>query len=198
MLPVIIFVGIRSSLATITESAVLAAAYALLLSSMVYRELSPKAIARAFTQAAATTGMTLWLVMTATIFGWIMTGEQIPNLIGQVMAGTTSSPAVFLLLVIVVMVIFSGLLEGLPALLIFAPIFYPIATQYGIDGVHFGLILIASLGIGFFLPPIGLGLFLACGIAGSDLAKTSRAFLPYMLVLMGMLALVSLFPEMLT
>lgn len=195
ILPVIIFAGIRSGLATVTESAVLAVAYALLLSIVVYRELSPKEIAKAFIQAAGATGMTLWLVMTATIFGWIMTGEQVPNLLGQALAGMTSSPAIFLMLVIVVMVIFSGLLEGIPALLIFAPIFYPIATQYGIDGVHFGLILIASLGIGFFLPPIGLGLFLACGIAGADLAKTSRAFLPYMLVLMGMLAIVSLFPE---
>lgn len=195
MLPVIIFVGIRSGLATVTESAVLAAAYALVLSTFVYRELSLKAIASAFIQASAATGMTLWLVMTATVFAWIMTGEQVPNLLGQALVSITTSPGVFLVLVILVMVVFSGLLEGIPALLIFAPIFYPIAQKFGIDGVHFGLILIASLGIGFFLPPIGLGLFLACGVAGADLGKTSRAFLPYMGVLMAILAIVSFFPS---
>lgn len=196
LLPVIIFAGIKTGLATVTESAVLAVAYAFLLSLLVYREFTVRNIYKALVDAAASTGLTLWLVMTATIFGWIMTSEQIPNLLGQAIASISHSAEFFLVLVILVMVVFSGLLEGLPALLIFAPIFYPIAMQFGINPVHFGLILIASLGIGFFLPPIGLGLFLAAGIAKADLLATSRAFLPYMLVLIITLALVSFFPQL--
>ena len=124
-----------------------------------------------------------------------MTSQRVPLLLGQIITSISPNPTFFLMVTILVYVIFSGILEGLPALLIFAPVLYPIATQLGINPVHFGLVSIAALGIGFFLPPVSLGLFLACGIAHADVVSVTRVFFLYMVVLILSLAAVSLFPQ---
>lgn len=194
--PAIIFGGIFSGLATITESAVLALTYAFVVSVVVYRELTPRALRGVLADSASSSGMALWLVAGATVFGWVMTTNHVPELVGEAMRNVSTAPAFFLIVTILVYVIFSGLLEGLPSLLIFAPILFPVAISLGIDPVHYGLISIAALGIGFFLPPVGLGLFIACGIAQADVIAVTRVFWVYLVILIIALAVISLFPDL--
>lgn len=194
MTPVIIFGGIFTGATTVTESAVLAVAYSVVVGTLVYREMSWARTWRLFVDAASTSGVALLLVATATVFGWSMVTQRIPHLIAEQMTAVSSHPWVFLALTILLYLVFSDLLEGLPALLIFAPILYPISEQLGVDPVHFGIVSIAALGLGFFLPPAALGLSLACSLAGSNMGDTVRVFWVYILVLLAGLLVVAFFP----
>ncbi|HWP46835.1 MAG TPA: TRAP transporter large permease subunit [Candidatus Limnocylindrales bacterium] len=183
MTPVIIFGGIFTGIVTVTEAAVIAVAYALIVGLLIYREIKFRDLPRIFIESATTSGMALWLVTTATIFSWVMVRQQVPQLIVGWITSISSGSWFFLAFTVVLYLIFSGLLEGLPSLLILAPILYPVALQFHIDPIHFGIISIAALGIGFFMPPIGLGLFLSCSIAKANIGETAKTFAPYMLVL---------------
>lgn len=194
MTPVIIFGGIYSGAVTVTESAVLAVLYALAVGLFLYREMTLREVARVFTESASVTGLSLWLVVTATVFSWIMVYNRVPDLIAKTLGGVSTGTWFFLLMTILTYLVFGGLLEGLPALLIIAPVYYPVALELGIHPVHFGIVSIAALGLGFFMPPVGLGLFLACGIARANMADTARVFWPYILILTATLFLIALFP----
>jgi tripartite ATP-independent transporter DctM subunit len=194
MTPIIIFGGIFSGATTITESAVLAVAYAVVVGTMVFKEMSWKATWRIFVASASTSGVAMLLVGTATVFGWSLVTQRLPHMIAEWMTAVSSHPWVFLALTILLYLIFSDLLEGLPALLIFAPILYPTAEQMHVDPVHFGIVSIAALGLGFFLPPAALGLSLSCSLAGSNMGDTVKVFWVYVLVLLAGLLLIAFFP----
>jgi tripartite ATP-independent transporter DctM subunit len=194
MTPIIIFGGIFSGATTITESAVLAVAYAVVVGTMVFKEMSWKATWRIFVASASTSGVAMLLVGTATVFGWSLVTQRLPHMIAEWMGSVSSHPWVFLALTILLYLIFSDLLEGLPALLIFAPILYPTAEQMHVDPVHFGIVSIAALGLGFFLPPAALGLSLSCSLAGSNMGDTVKVFWVYVLVLLAGLLLIAFFP----
>jgi len=194
--PVIIFGGIFTGIVTVTEAAVLAVAYALLVGLFIYREIKPWDLPRIFIESARVSGMAMWLVATATIFSWVMVRQQVPQLIVNWITGVSSGAWFFLAFTIFLYLIFSGLLEGLPSLLILAPILYPVAVQFQIDPIHFGIVSIAALGIGFFLPPIGLGLFLSCSIAKANLTETAKTFAPYMAVLILTLLGIAFLPSL--
>jgi C4-dicarboxylate transporter, DctM subunit len=194
MTPLIIFGGIFSGATTITESAVLAVAYSVVVGTMIYKEMSWKTTWRVFVDSASTSGVAMLLVGTATVFGWSLVTQRLPHLIAEWMTSVSSHPWVFLMLTILLYLIFSDLLEGLPALLIFAPILYPTAEQLHVDPVHFGIVSIAALGLGFFLPPAALGLSLSCSLAGSNMGNTVKVFWIYVLVLLAGLMVVAFFP----
>lgn len=194
MTPVIIFGGIFSGATTITESAVLAVAYAVVVGTMVYKEMSWRATWQIFVASASTSGIAMLLVGTATVFGWSLVTQRLPHMIAEWMGSVSSHPWVFLALTILLYLVFSDLLEGLPALLIFAPILYPTAELLHIDPVHFGIVSIAALGLGFFLPPAALGLSLSCSLAGSNMGDTVKVFWIYVLVLLAGLLVVAFFP----
>jgi tripartite ATP-independent transporter DctM subunit len=194
MTPIIIFGGIFSGATTITESAVLAVAYAVVVGTMVFKEMSWKATWRIFVASASTSGVAMLLVGTATVFGWSLVTQRLPHMIAEWMTAVSSHPWVFLALTILLYLIFSDLLEGLPALLIFAPILYPTAEQMHVDPVHFGIVSIAALGLGFFLPPAALGLSLSCSLAGSNMGDTVKVFWIYVLVLLAGLLVIAFFP----
>ncbi|MBP1778593.1 MAG: transporter large permease [candidate division NC10 bacterium] len=194
MTPIIIFGGIFSGATTITESAVLAVAYAVVVGTMVYKEMSWRATWRIFVASASTSGVAMLLVGTATVFGWSLVTQRLPHMIAEWMTAVSSHPWVFLALTILLYLIFSDLLEGLPALLIFAPILYPTAEQLHVDPVHFGIVSIAALGLGFFLPPAALGLSLSCSLAGSNMGDTVKVFWIYVLVLMAGLLVIAFVP----
>ena len=194
MTPIIIFGGIFSGATTVTESAVLAVAYSVVVGTLVHREMSWKTTWRIFVESASTSGVAMLLVGTATIFGWSLVTQRLPHAIAEWMTSVSSHPWVFLMLTILLYLIFSDLLEGLPALLIFAPILYPTAEQLHVDPVHFGIVSIAALGLGFFLPPAALGLSLACSLAGSNMGNTVKVFWVYVLVLLAGLLVVAFFP----
>jgi C4-dicarboxylate transporter DctM subunit len=194
MTPIIIFGGIFSGATTVTESAVLAVAYSVLVGTLVHKEMSWKTTWRIFVESASTSGVAMLLVGTATIFGWSLVTQRLPHAIAEWMTSVSSHPWIFLTLTILLYLVFSDLLEGLPALLIFAPILYPTAEQLHVDPVHFGIVSIAALGLGFFLPPAALGLSLACSLAGSNMGDTVKVFWVYVLVLLAGLLVVAFFP----
>jgi TRAP-type C4-dicarboxylate transport system permease large subunit len=119
----------------------------------------------------------------------------VPQTLGEWMSGL-GGPGLFLVVTVVIFVVIGALLEGLPALLIFGPILFPIARSFGLDPVHYGIVIVAAMGIAFFLPPVGVGLSIASGIARVDIDDVSRAYLPYLLALLLGLAAITTFPSL--
>ena len=147
-------------------------------------------------RSGTVTATTLWVLAAASAFAWILVREWVPQTIGEWIAGLGASRALFLALTVVVFVVVGALLEGLPALLIFGPILFPISRSIGLDPVHYGIVIVAAMGIAFFLPPVGVGLSIASGIARVDVADVSRAYFPYLVVLLVGLALIAAWPDL--
>ena len=167
-LPVLLFGGIFSGATTVTEAALLAVVYALVAGVLIggiKREALPAQLA----QSGIVTATTLWVLAAASAFAWILVREWVPQTLGEWMGGIGAGRWGFLGLTIVLFVVIGALLEGLPALLIFGPILFPISRTIGIDPVHYGIVIVAAMGIAFFLPPVGVGLSIAAGIARVDI-----------------------------
>jgi TRAP-type C4-dicarboxylate transport system permease large subunit len=120
----------------------------------------------------------------------------VPQALAEWIGGAGAGQVGFMISTIVVFVVIGALLEGLPALLIFGPILFPIARTLHIDPVHYGIVIIAAMGIAFFLPPVGVGLTIAAGIAGEDIDDVSRTYVPYLIALIAGLALVAAVPSL--
>jgi tripartite ATP-independent transporter DctM subunit len=192
-LPILLFGGIFSGLTTVTEAALLAVAYSLAvgiaLGGIRRAELIPQ-----LAQSGVVTATTLWVLAAASAFAWILVREWVPQTLGQWIASTGAGRVEFMALTIALFVVVGALLEGLPALLIFGPILFPISRSIGIDPVHYGIVVIAAMGIAFFLPPVGVGLTIAAGIGRVDIDDVSRAYVPYLVALLVGLALIAAFP----
>ena len=192
-LPVMLFGGIFSGLTTVTEAALLAVVYALA-AGIFLGGIRSKEILGQLAGSGFVTATTLWVLAAASAFAWILVREWVPQMLGEWIAGTGAGRAGLLTMTIVVFVVIGALLEGLPALLIFGPILFPISRAVGLDPVHYGIVIIAAMGIAFFLPPVGVGLSIAAGIARVDIDDVSRAYLPYLMALLVGLALIAAFP----
>jgi C4-dicarboxylate transporter DctM subunit len=192
-LPVLLFGGIFSGATTVTEAALLAVIYALVAGVMmggIRRDELPAQLA----QSGTVTATTLWVLAAASAFAWILVREWVPQTLGEWMGSLGAGRWGFLALTVVLFVVIGALLEGLPALLIFGPILFPISRAIGIDPVHYGIVIIAAMGIAFFLPPVGVGLSIAAGIARVDIDDVSRSYMPYLVALLIGLALIAVFP----
>ncbi len=194
MCPVIIFAGILSGAATPTEIAVIAVLYAFIVGVFIYREIKWNQIIPILLRTAVTTGAVMLLVGIASVLSWIFSANQVPQIVGTAVTKISRSPLVFLLLSNLCFIILGAVLEGVPAMLILIPIFLPFTAQFGIDPLHFGILVIACLGIGIFLPPIGMGMFIACTFAEIDVGKMFRSFAPYLVVLLIGLFIVTYVP----
>ncbi|HYL79679.1 MAG TPA: TRAP transporter large permease subunit, partial [Candidatus Acidoferrum sp.] len=117
-----------------------------------------------------------------------------PQTVAKLVMGVSTSPWFFLLVSNLLFIVFGAILEGLPALIVFVPVMYPIATQFGIDPLHYGILIIASIGIGVFLPPIGIGLFIACAIARLNMVDSAKHMAPYLVILFLGLLVVTYVP----
>jgi tripartite ATP-independent transporter DctM subunit len=192
--PVIIFAGILTGAATPTEIAVIAVLYAFIVGIFVYKEIAWKQVVPILTRTAVTTGSVMLLVGVASALSWILSTNQVPNIVGTAITKISSSPLVFLLLCNLCFIVLGAVLEGVPAMLILVPIFLPYVDKLGINQIHFGILCIACLGIGIFLPPIGMGMFIACNFAQIDVGKMFRSFAPYLLVFLVGLFIITCFP----
>jgi tripartite ATP-independent transporter DctM subunit len=193
-LPVVLFGGIFSGATTVTEAALIAVVYALVAGVFIGGADRP-ALLHQFAASGVVTATTLWVLAAASAFAWILVREWVPQTLGEWIGGAGAGPAAFMTATVIVFVLIGALLEGLPALLIFGPILFPISKALGIDPVHYGIVIIAAMGIAFFLPPIGVGLTIAAGIARVDIDQVSRAYLPYLVALLVGLALIAAVPE---
>ena len=192
--PVIIFGGILTGAVTVTEAAVLAVVYALFVGVFVYREVSLMDVYRLCVASGSATSMAFWLIGMASVFSWILAVQQAPDQLGRLMTAAPGGILTFQLLSILIFVVLGGILDGMPALLILGPVFFPIATSLGIDLIHYGIVIIAAMGIGLFLPAVGVGMFIAVGIGRVDMGPTAVRYVPYLLVLLGMLVVVAYVP----
>ena len=183
--PVIILGGILGGLVTPTEAGMIGVIYALILGVFVYREIKPRDLMPILVNTASLSGMILLLVGTASLLSWIFAAESVPRLLASLILHLSNSAAPFLLITIAVFVLFGAFLEGLPALIIFTPILFPIMSNFpAINPVHYGIVMITSLGIGLFLPPMGIGFLIACSLGKVNVETATRAYLPYFIVLL--------------
>jgi tripartite ATP-independent transporter DctM subunit len=193
-LPLLLFGGIFSGLTTVTEAALLAVVYALVVGLLTHAGIERRHLVPLLARTGVLTAMTLWVLAAASAFAWILARERVPETLGDWIVSLGGGRALFLGLTIALFVVVGALLEGLPALLIFGPILFPISRDLGLDPVHYGIVIVASMGIAFFLPPVGVGLSIACGIARVEMDDVTRAFVPYLVALLVGLGLIAALP----
>jgi tripartite ATP-independent transporter DctM subunit len=194
---VMIFGGFRSGFATATEISAFAAIYALLIGGAAFRELTPRAAARAFVNGATRSGLVLFIVAAAQAVAFLLTLQQIPQALAAMMVSLShaSGSWLFMLLSVLILIVMGSILEGAAALIIFAPLLVPVAAQLGIAGLHYGVVLVVAMGIGLFAPPLGLGLYGACLIGGVPIEVTVKPMLGYLAVLLVCLLVIAFVPE---
>ena len=193
-LPVIIFGSIFSGAATVTESAVLAVVYAIIVGVLLYKEIPIRHLPKLFLESTSLSAMSMWLVASASVFTWLLARDQVPQMVSNIVLSLSGSRWFFLFASVLLFIFFAALLEGFPSVIILGPIFYPIASQMGVSILHFSIIIVACVGIGLFLPPVGVGLFVACGIARCTIARVIGPFMPYLFVLFLGLLIVTFIP----
>jgi C4-dicarboxylate transporter DctM subunit len=193
MMPVIIFGAILGGIADPTEAAVLAVFYAFIVGVFVYKEISWSQVPKILVDSAVTSGIVIFMVGASSSFSWILAVEQIPTQLAGVMLAISSQAWVFFVICTIIFVVLGAILEGLPAVIICLPIFLPIALKLGIDPLHFSIVVVAAIGLGLFLPPVGVGLYIACTFANLRVDQTIKAMLPYIAVLFaGILVLIAI------
>jgi C4-dicarboxylate transporter DctM subunit len=194
MMPVIIFGGIFSGIFTATEAASVATVYAFIVSFFIYKEITWKDMEKILVDTAVLTGVVCLLVGAATGFSWILATHHVPQTLGSFIASVSEGRVVFLLLTIAVFLFFGMILDGLPAILIFFPILYPIAQSLGVHPLHFGVLVIAVVGISIVAPPIGLCLVIICSMAKIKLTDAIGPLIPYTLILVVDLIIIAFWP----
>jgi tripartite ATP-independent transporter DctM subunit len=192
-LPVLLFGGIFSGATTVTEAALIAVVYALI-AGIVLSGMRPAELVSQLAQSGVVTATTLWVLAAASAFAWILVREWVPQTLGEWIGAAGAGRTGVLAATIVIFVVIGAVLEGLPALLIFGPILFPISRAVGLDPVHYGIVIVAAMGVAFFLPPIGVGLSIAAGVARVDIDDVSRTYVPYLIALLIGLALIAAFP----
>ena len=194
---VLIFGGFKSGFATATEISAFAALYALLAGGVIFRELSWKAAVRSFTQSAVRSGLIMFIVAAAQSLAFTLTLQQIPHALGDELIHLSQSNGtwLFMILSIVVLIVMGSVLEGAAALIIFGPLLIPVAAQLGIAPLHFGVVLVFSMGIGLFAPPFGLGLYGACLIGNVPIEDTVKPIIGYLGLLFVCLLIIAFVPS---
>jgi len=168
--------------------------YAAIVGLFVYREIKWRDLPEIVVKSAMVTGAVGLLLGTAGLVSWFLTVQQMPATLIRLMTVVPGSSTVFLFATAVIFVFFGAVIEGLPAVVILLPSLLPVAAGLGIDAIHYAIVIVAAVGIGLFLPPIGVGLFIACGIADLSVDRASRAMLPFVAVLAVGLVVIILVP----
>ena len=196
MMPVLLLGGIRFGIFTPTEGGAFAAIYAILVCVLYYRELSFRDLLRVSARAARTTSVVMLIVATATAVGWFITIAQIPNQMTALFSPLIDSPILLLISINIFLFLIGMVMDLTPNILIFAPVFYPLIQQAGIDPYYFGLLFVLNLGIGVITPPVGTVLYVVCGIGHIKFADLIVKLVPFVLVEVLMLFLLLFFPSL--
>jgi len=190
--------GVTSGVATSTEVSAFAVVYALIVGGLAFRELSWRKVYKLFVDSAALSGTILFIVASASSLSFALTIEQIPQSLAAAMidVGHTYGTWLFMLISIGLLVVFGAVLEGAPALIIFGPLLTPIAAQLGLNPLHYGIVLVISMGFGLFSPPLGLGLYATCAVTGTRMADVARPMAKYLAVLFVVLFVLAFVPSL--
>ncbi|MBC5764715.1 TRAP transporter large permease [Ramlibacter albus] len=196
MTPVLLIGGMTTGLFTPTEGAIAACVWAMVLGFAWYRTLNWKMFVKVCLDTVETTSTVLFIVAAASIFGWMLTATGVTAAISEWVLGFTKNPWVFLLLANLLMLFVGCFLEPTAAITILVPILVPICQQLGIDLVHFGLVMVLNLMIGLLHPPMGMVLFVLARVAKLSVERTTIAILPWLIPLLGSLAIITYFPKL--
>ena len=193
---IIILGGIVGGVFTPTEAAGVAALYSFLLGKFYYKELRFRDIPKMLAEVALTTGQVALMIATASSLAWLFAQQGVPAMIGDLITGITTNRFVLLLIMNALLLFVGTWLDLSPAVIIFTPILLPIATSLGLDPVHFGVIMVVNLAIGLFTPPVGVCLFISCGIAKCSISYVVKAFIPFLLAMIVVLLLITYIPAL--
>ena len=194
LLMVIILGGIYSGAFTPTEAAAVAAVYSAFVALFVYKDMRLKECPKVLLESGKLTIMLMFIIANAMLFAHVLTTEQIPQSIAAWVTDLGLSPWMFLLVVNIVLLIAGNFMEPSAIILILAPIFFPIAMELGIDPIHLGIIMVVNMEIGLITPPVGLNLFVTSAVTGMPLGATIRAALPWLMILLVFLIIVTYIP----
>jgi len=193
LLIIIVLGGILGGIFTATEASAIAVLWAFLLGVVFYREIKLSELVGITLRAASTTAIVLFLVACSYAMSSLLTQEQVPQQVSNALLALSDNPYVILLIINLTLLAVGIFMDMTPAVLIFTPIFLPVAISLGIDPVHFGIIMIANLCIGLLTPPVGTCLFVGAGVGGSDIARVSKAMIPFYIVMVAVLLLITFF-----
>ena len=193
--PVIILGGIYGGVFTPTEAAAVAVVYALVVALFIYRELDLKGLYEVLRDSAIIVAQIMILLASASVFAWILTSEGITVAVAEALVGISSKKYVILALINIIVLIAGMFIDGASIIMILAPLFYPIAMQASIDPIHLGIILTVNCAIGMFTPPFGLNLFVASSITKLSIIKISRGVMPFIIMSIIALLLITYIPE---
>jgi len=196
LLVALIFIGIRAGIFTAVESASIAVAYAVLVTTLVYRKLTWASFVETCSGAVRTTGLILFVIGAAASFGWLLAYLQVPSAAVQALTGITDNKYIMLLLLVIILLAIGTFMDLAPLIIICTPIFLPVATAFGVSPLQFGVMLILNAGIGLITPPVGSVLFVGTAIGKISIAQSMRTIWPFYLAGLVVLMLVTLLPSL--
>ena len=192
---VIILGGIYGGVFTPTEAASVAVVYGFVVSFFIYKELTKDDLPKVLLNTASLSGVILLVLATASMFSFILTFERIPHAIAQTIITYAHNWIIFIILVHIVFLLLGMIMDALPAIIVLMPIFLPVAVSLGLDPIHFGILIAANVGIGMITPPVGICLFVACGISEVEIGKVVNPLLPFLVFLFITLLIITVFPQ---
>lgn len=195
MLIVIIMGGIYGGLFTPTEAAAVSAVYAFVVAVWVYKDITLRDVPRVLLASAAMSAMLLYIITNAVMFAFILTSEQIPQLISAWLVDQGLGRVGFLMAINVILLIIGMVMEPSAVILIMAPILFPVAMKLGVNPVHFGIILVVNMEVGLCTPPVGLNLYVASALSKLGLTEVTRASFPWLATALAFLMLITYVPE---
>ena len=195
-IPIIILGGIYGGFFTPTEAAAIAVVVGLVAGLFIYKGLKWRDLSQVFIDSALTTATVLIIVGTATAFGRLLTVEQIPNAIAEWILSISESPIIVMVLIVVLLLIVGCFMDTLAAIIILTPILLPIITNLGYDPIHFGIIMVVGLAVGFITPPVGVNLFVAQGISGVSFEALVKKIIPFIIVVTITLLIITFVPQL--
>lgn len=198
LLPVIIIGGIRSGAFTPTEAAVVAAVYAIIVSTVVYRALTWKILLEVLVTAGRSTAMVMFLVGAAMVAAWLITVAQLPQQLAEMLQPLIDSPRLLMLVIMLIVLAVGMVMDLSPTVLILVPLFMPVVKMAGIDPVYFGLMFILNCSIGLLTPPVGTVLNVICGVGRVPMSVAVRGVMPFLFAYAALLGLFIIFPQLIT
>ncbi len=195
LLPVLIFGGIYSGLFTANEAAVVACVYAFVVELFIHKDMRLRDVKKVVVSSAITSASLLVIVAGASVFGEYLTFERLPDKIANAVVANIQNPWVFLGVVNLLLLVIGMFMDIISATLILTPIFLPLLHKFGIDTLHFGLLMTINLGIGYCTPPLGVSLYITGAVADKDLLYVTRAVLPFLALQLALLALFTFWPD---
>ena len=194
LVPVILIVGIVGGIATTTEVSSLAVVFAILVSVFLYRGMNFRSFLHTMADSGTMSGMVLFMVSAGSAFSWTLAISGLQSVVSSFLDTLGGSAVAFMVFAMVLMVVMGSILEGLPSLLIFGPMLLQMTSQYGIDPMHFGIVMIIAMGIGTFIPPFGICYFVTCAVMDTSVERVTPRFVPYLAVLVIGIIAIAAFP----